>query len=122
LIFFNVLDCEYPNACLAKHIPLLRNTIRVARMIDKASQVAFVCWVNYFILAYFHHICASGATILVRSLATFLRVYVKDLTNVLHYEAVFGYFLSSAQSPAFSLCWEGINTFILVFLESPILT
>lgn len=122
IILFNIPKSKNTYTDLAEDIPFLGNTIRLARMVNKACQVSFFSRIYNLTFARFHEVGTSRNRILLDSSSTLIRVNGENLTNILHDEITLTNPFSSAQPPSFTSSWEGVNKCVLVLLELTIIT
>lgn len=58
LVLLNVPYCENADAHFSQHIPLLRDAIRLAGVVDESSQVPLISRVNHLMVIEFHEVSA----------------------------------------------------------------
>lgn len=121
LVLQNILGGEYSDADFPQHIPLLGDAVRVAGVVDEASQVALVGRVDHLSLRSFHQVRARGLRVLAHSKPPDFGVYREDLPDVLHDEVASLDELASLEAPALAPRWERVNASVVMLLEFAVL-
>jgi hypothetical protein len=85
-VFLDVLQSKDADTDLTQYIPLLSNTVGLARMVDESCEVALVGRVDDLALRCFHEVGAGRLAVFLHSGLPEVRVGRKDLPDVLHDE------------------------------------
>lgn len=121
--FFVLLDVaprKNANGCLFTDRPLPCFAVRIARVVDEASDIAEDGRVDDLTVLSSHHVRARRHFVLFYALLANGRVLVEHLAHVLHDEGALGEKFAGGQTPAFLLRLDRVDVRILMQLKPTI--
>ena len=119
-VHFDIFSGENADRGLFTNSPFARFAVRITRVVDKARHISVNSWVDDLSILSAHHVGARGPFIFLDSFLAYRRVFVENLSYILHDEGSFLDIFASAKPPAFIWRLDGVNMSVLLELEAAI--